>query len=55
MNVGLSDIGGQVDMKLIYGITAVKKRAKLEKESKVRIKETIISSFVCVYFWSNKS
>jgi hypothetical protein len=40
-NVGSSDIDGLVDMKLIYGITVVRKKDKLGKESKVRIKATM--------------
>jgi hypothetical protein len=49
-NVGSSDIDGLVDMKLIYGITVVRKKDKLGKESKVRIKATM---FPTLYLFSN--
>jgi hypothetical protein len=48
-NVGSSDIGGLVDMKLIYGITVVRKKDKLGKESKVRIKATMFPTLY-LYF-----
>jgi hypothetical protein len=49
-NVGSSDIDGLVDMKLIYGITVVRKKDKLGKESKVRIKATVFPTQPFIFF-----